>query len=239
MLEKRAWCVTKLLKNSRKHYVLFFVFGVFFVMNMPVAAYAGWFDFLNPMLNTMKRDPAPAETLIAPFANRDAVMEELDPSGKVELAVPLDQRHRPNVEIARFAQQIIPTVLTYHSDRYEKEYMENIKNFSKVGAQEFVKFLKDRSIVDVLRVGRYNITGIVRDYPIIVNEGVVEGRYRWLIQSRILITYLDNKVKKMSDAEADNMVTHEFILTMQLGRVSGVENPSGLMIETWDVKSFK
>lgn len=220
--------------KNKKHYVFFLVLGVFLVASVPMAQ-AGWFDFLNP--RAQNKELKPSQTLLAPFADQDAVIEELDPTKNAELSVPLDQRHRPNAEIARWVLQLVPTVLTYNSDRYEKEYVEAIKNFSKVGAQEYVKFLQDRNIVKTLRTGRYNVTGIVQGYPVIINEGPVEGRYRWLIQVEVLVTYLDKRMKKFDRIDDGEMITQEFVLTLQLGRVRGVDNPHGLLIETWTVKN--
>lgn len=223
-------------KNNSKRYVFFFVLGLFLITGVPMAQ-AGWFDFLDFRKSNKDKVLEPSRTLVAPFADQDAVIEVLDPTGNAELAVPIDQRHRPNVEISRWVQQIVPTVLTYSSDSYEEEYAEKIKNFSKVGAQEFVKFLQKRNIVKTLRTGRYNVSGIVQGYPIIINEGPVDGRYRWLLQVEVLVTYIDNRVRKISRAKEGDMISQEFVLTMQLGRVRGVDNMHGVLIETWDVKS--
>jgi hypothetical protein len=222
--------------KNKKHYVFFLVLGAFLIINVPVAQ-AGWFDFFFRPSIRNNEDLKPSQTLLAPFADQDAVIEEFDPTGNFELAVPLDQRHRPNAEISKWVQQIVPTVLTYNSDNYEKEYVEIIKNFSKVGAKEFVKFLQERNIVKTLRTGRYNVTGIVQGYPVIINERALEGRYRWLVQVEVLVTYIDNRVKRIKDAKEGDMITQELVLTLQLGRVRGVDNPHGLLIETWTVKN--
>ncbi len=224
--------------KNKKSYVFLLVLGAFLVASVPMAQ-AGWFDFLNPKSKPANTDRilSPAETLIAPFANPDAVLTELDPTKNAELAVPLEQRHRPNTEIARWTQQVVPTVLTFSSDNYEEEYKEKIKYFSEVGKKEFVKFLQDKNVIKTLRTGRYNVSGIVQGYPVIINEGAVDGRYRWLIQVEVLVTYIDNRVTKISRAKEGDMISQEYVLTMQFGRVRGVDNAHGLLIETWNVKS--
>ncbi len=218
--------------NNKRRNMLFLVPVALLITGVPMAQ-AGWFDFLNP-----RKDVAahPAVTLMAPFADEDAVIMELDPTGNTELAVPLEQRHRPNTEIARWVQMIVPTVLSYNSENYEQEYSEKIKSFSKVGAKEYVAFLQNKNIVKTLKTGRYKVSGIVQGYPIVINEGAVNGRYRWLFQVNILVTYLDNRMTKYSRAKEGDAITQEFILTLQLGRVRGVDNDHGLLIETWNVK---
>jgi hypothetical protein len=127
-------------------------------------------------------------------------------------------------------------MLSYDADSYEQEYARKIKNFSKVGAEEYIAFLQKRSIVKTLKTGQYNVSGIVEDYPIIINEGAVDGRYHWLYQVSVLVTYFDADLKRYSKKKNQEVITQRFILTLQLGRVRGADNDHGLLIETWDVK---
>jgi len=215
-------------------YLSFLVLVFFLVCGSAEAQAAGWFDFLNPKVK--QEGPDPAKTLIAPFADQDAVVDELDPTGNRDLAVPLNQRHRPNTEISKWVLEIVPTVLTYNSNGYEKEYAQNVKNFSKVGTKEYVEFLQKKNIVKTLKTRRYNVASIVEGYPVVINEGAVDGRYRWLYQVDVMVTYFDNSMKRYSLDKEDKSVTQKFVLTMQLGRVRGVDNEHGLLIETWNVK---
>ena len=220
-------------QNNNSRYVFFLVLGLVFIAGMPVAQ-AGWLDFLNP--RAKPKTPSPTITLVAPFADQDAVKDELDPTGNAGLATPLDQRHRPNMEVSKWVQKIVPLLLTYQSGSYELEYADKVKNFSKVGAEEYVAFLHGKNIVETLKTGRYNVSGIVQNYPVIVNEGPVDGRYRWLFQVDVLVTYLDNSMTRYSNSKEDDIITQEFVLTTQFGRVRGVDNEHGLLIETWNIK---
>lgn len=196
-------------------------------------AQAGLLDFLN--FGAKSRND-PAVTLKAPFANEDAVLGELDPTGNAELAISLEQRHRPNNEITKWVQEIVPLLLTYNGQEYEQEYADRIVNFSKIGAQEYVDFLRNKNIVKTLKTGRYNVSGIIADYPVVINEGAVDGRYRWLYQVSVMVTYFDSALKGYSAGGGEDSITQEFVLTAQLGRVRGANNAHGLLIETWGVK---
>ena len=210
-----------------------FIFFVALCAEMPMAQ-AGWLDFLNPRVSHKDN---PLKTLRAPFADEDAVIDELDPSGNTELAVPLDRRHRPNGEITKWVQEIVPAMLTYNASRYEREYVNKITSFSKVGAEEYVAFLQNKSIVKTLKTGRYNVSGIIGDYPVIINEGAVDGRYRWLYQIQVMVTYFENSLKGYSHEKGGDAITQNFILTMQIGRAKGAGNEHGLVIETWGIKN--
>ncbi|MGN7439288.1 MAG: DotI/IcmL family type IV secretion protein [Alcanivorax sp.] len=200
-------------------------------------AHAGWLDFLFPTQDT---GPDPSQTLRAPFADEDAVIEDLDAEGNPEKAVPLHMRHRPNTVITQWVQMTVPFVLTYKAKTYEKEYGQKVVHFSKGGLDEYVKFLQGRNILKTLKTGRYNVTGILEDYPVIINEGAVDGRYLWLFKADVLVTYFDSSLKKHPVREDDpNTITQEYTITFQVGRNKGVKNEHGLLIESFEVKLKK
>lgn len=212
---------------------LFIILGV--VSFMPEAN-AGWLDFLFPQTET---GPDPSETLRAPFADENAVVDDLDSQGNPDDSIPLDQRHRPNSVITQWVQDTVPLLLTYKASTYEQEYSKKIVSFSKGGTDEYVQFLHDKNTLKTLKTGRYNVTGIIQEYPVIVNEGPVDGRYLWLFKVGVLITYFDSGLKKYTHAKDGDTITQEFTVTMQLGRVKGANNEHGILIETWDVKNKK
>ena len=219
-----------------KNKVLYTLFLMLGIISFTPEANAGWLDFLFPQTET---GPDPSETLRAPFADEDAVIEDLDHKGNPEKAIPLHLRHRPNTVITKWVQNTIPFMLTYKAATYEKEYGQKVTNLNKVGAEEYVKFLQGKNILKTLKTGRYNVTGIIQDYPVIVNEGAVDGHYRWLYKVNVLITYFDSNLKQYTREKEGDTITQEFEITMQIGRAKGVDNEHGILIETWDVKSIK
>lgn len=196
------------------------------------AANAGFFDFLFPEYN---KGPDPSATLVAPFANKDAVVGELNARGKSQ-STPLEQRHRPNGIITKWVQDTVPMMLSYNAATYENEYAEKATAFNKAGATEYVAFLQAKNIVKTLKTGGYNVSGIVKGYPIVVNEGPVDGRYRWLYQIDVMVTYLDSGLTKYSNEKEGDTITQEYSITMQVGRSREANNEHGLLIETWSVK---
>ncbi len=219
-----------------KNKVLFALFLILGVVSFSPVSNAGWFDFLFPQTEV---GPDPSETLVAPFADEDAVIEDLDSQGNPEKAIPLHLRHRPNSVITQWIRNTVPVLLTYKSDVYKKEYAQKVGSFTKVGAEEYVRFMQKNNILKTLQTGRYNVTGIIQDYPVIVNEGAVDGRYRWLYTVDVLITYFDSKLKNYTRDNESDAITQEYTITMQVGRNKGVGNEHGILIETWDVKAKK
>lgn len=203
----------------------------------PSVAHAGWLDFFFPAPE--KKEPNPAETLRAPFADEDAVIVDLDAANNRDNSTPLHMRHRTNAVITQWVQEIVPQMLTYKTQEYENQYREKALTFSKVGGEEYVSFLHSANFITTLKTGRYDITGFIRDYPVIINEGVVDGRYKWLYETNIMVTFFESGMTEYQrDESRDNTITKEYKVTVQLGRSREAQNDHGLLIETWDVKAI-
>lgn len=210
------------------------LFVVAFMVATPSNAKAeGWLDFFFP---TVDNGPKPQDTLRAPFADEDAVIENLDASGESQQVAPLDQRHRTNNMITLWVQQTLPMLLSYDPTTYEKDYSEKVLNLSKVGITEYNGFLQKANYLTTLKTGGYDIAGIIMDYPVIMNEGPVKGRYAWLYQIKTLITYTERGKEVFAKKNAAQTMSKEYVITFQVGRANDADNEHGVLIETWDAK---
>lgn len=200
----------------------------------PQKAHA-FFDFLFP---TPDLEASPSETLRAPFASEDDVIFDMDSQGNELSITPLDQRHRTNKAITDWLQEIVPALLTYDSEGYEQDIRKVSVNFTKVGEQEYKRFLSDKQFINVLRTGR-NVTSVVKDYPIVINEGAIDGRYRWLYQVGVLITFYEEVVLRDGSKDVRDQITQEHMLTFQVGRYRESPNEHGIYFESWDSKLIR
>ncbi|PCJ98197.1 MAG: hypothetical protein COA45_08595 [Zetaproteobacteria bacterium] len=217
-----------------KGFCFVFVLTVLVLTVGSAPSHAGWLQFLFP---DFSNEPHPAETLKAPFADDDAVIVDMDITGKAANRMPLHLRHRTNAVMTRWVQQNIPNMLSYKAQTYKKAYGGNIVYFTKVGADEYLKFLQDKSFLTTLETGRYDIAGFIRDYPILLNEGAIDGYYRWLYQVNIMVTYIESGVSDYNALKSGDAITQEFVVNFQLGRHKDVDNEHGVLIETWSVRS--
>lgn len=195
-----------------------------------------FFDFFFP---STSKEPNPALTLRAPFADEDAVIEEMDASGNASNQTPIHLRHRTNDVITLWIQSLVPDMISYKAQNYEAQYSEKIKNFTKEGAVEYVNFLNQRNFIKTLKTGRYDIAGFISDYPVIINEGAVDGHYRWLYQMDVMVTYIESGASDYKNIKKGNAVSQEFVLTFQIGRSREAVNEHGLLIDSWDVQLKK
>ncbi len=200
-------------------------------------AHAGFWDFFFP---THDSTPHPAETLRAPFADADAVIEDLDASGSSRNATPLELRHRTNDVITGWVQSIIPSLISYRAGEGEIEYRQKSTDLSMVGAKEYLSFIRGQNFFKVLDTGRFDIQGFIQDTPIIVNEGAIDGRYKWVYRCNVMITYIEKgtnyKAEFQNKGEID-VVSKEFVLQFQIGRSHDALNEEGVLIETWSARA--
>lgn len=213
--------------------ILLFISGL--TLFAPVASAESWLDVFFP---TAKKGPEPIETLKAPFADEDMVITEMDSLGNASNRTPLHLRHRTNDVIERWVQQIIPILISYKPNEYQQQFNTKITNFSKVGALEYKGFLQSANYITTLKAGRYDISGFVNSYPVILNEGTVDGSYSWVFQADTMITYQD-RGSDYKYSKSKNSISKEYTITFQISRNRGSANEHGILIESWSVKPKK
>lgn len=200
----------------------------------PQAAQASWLEFFFPMLK--QKGPTPEETLTAPFADPDAIVDPdaIPSSGLGENSVPLHMRHRANSVITDWVEQTVSDMLVYDAATYTDQYKQKARAFDRAGLAEYVKFLNENNIVSSLKSGSYNVRSFVQDVPIIVNEGEVSGRYRWLYRVRVMVSLVKKDMASYKDANASETVSKEYTLNVHLGRVAeGGDKDLGVLVEGW------
>ncbi len=210
-----------------------FLFVAALILMVPTSAQAGWLDFLFP---TVDNGPRPEETLRAPFADTDAVVDNLDAEGEAQSDAPLDERHRPNSVIVMWVQQTIPGLLSYVPSTFEDDYRTKMVNLTKVAIDEYNDFLREANYLTTIKAGKYDISGFLMEHPVLLNEGAVDGRYRWVYQVKSQITFKEMGKDAYSKTNAADTFSVEYVLTFQIGRVPEADNEHSILIETWSAK---
>lgn len=202
----------------------------------PAPAMAGgWLEFFFPTLKP--QEPSPEETLQAPFANPDAVIDDPNPSmGLPDTSTPLNMRHRADSAITEWVQQVTSDLMSYNAEDFQQAYKIKKQNMSDSGNAEYVQFLKDKNFLKTLNTGKYDIKSFVLDVPILVNEGAISGRYRWLYQVKVMVTFATKGLKDYKLSKEGDAITQEMEINVQVGRVNGAPNEHGLLVEAWSGK---
>ncbi len=214
--------------------IIRFLFVSLFCFSMIIPqqpAHAGVLEFFFPTLRNADDDPA--KTLQAPFAD---VEDDAEKGAKNNNdAVPLNLPHRAMTDITKWVVTVTSEVMTFSGD-YKTELEVGTAYFDEGGRQQYDAFIEEKKILNVMASGKYDVRSYVRDTPILLNEGAVQGRYRWLYEVPLMISYLQRGVKDYKEVEA---VNQNMVLRVQIGRSETAENDLGLQIERWTGKVQK
>lgn len=219
---------------------LSFLFLIFFIPNAVYAAEPTFLQKWLPALFPPDTGPGPEDTLQAPFSDSSGTgtaIEGLEwqggaPNVPGEVLSDLDQPHRASNEISEWAVTQVSNVLSFNGNMdFNAEISRHKILFDAAGFQQYRDFMDKNNLTKVLESQKFDISSFVEQSPILLNEGAVEGRYRWLYEIPVMISYIDRSKKEYDEAEP---VTQALVLRMQVGR-SGQEGAGqdGLQIESW------
>jgi hypothetical protein len=220
--------------SLRVVFVFFVVFAV--VPGFASPAQAGWLEFFFPSLrNTVDQ---PSRTLVAPFAEQAQAIETLPTATSLpalpENKIPLDQAHRSPSEMAEWLMTSVSEVLTFKNANISDVLEKNKRHFDTNGQAQFIAFMNENNMTKVLETGNFNMHPFVQQTPLLLNQGVVDGRYRWLFEVPVMVSYLDRAAKGYT--KDTKPVNQEIVLTLQVGRTSDLSAGKDVVIERWTGK---
>lgn len=214
-------------------------FSLLLMVSMAEQAHAQK-SFWDAMFGWMKEpdnSPDPAETLQAPFAyggaseQKNAVVEQ-----KRTTAVPLEHAHTNEAVVGKWLIEAVSESLSYKITDTQDVYDKNAVFFSPSGLAQFRTFMEQNNIQKVLDSKRFNVRSFVKEDPLLLNSAKAEGRFRWLFEVPLMVSYMDAKDFNYKE---DDPVNQHLVLTVQVGRVAQADNELGVLIETWSGKSQK
>lgn len=208
-------------------FILALIFmGAFLIAPSP--AQAGFWDFLFPGFK--KPEYNPYETLTAPFANNQTLEQEREKEHLDDLSAP----HRTAREISEWLGMYVSDLMTFKANGYQTQIRELEPSFSSDGLSAYMQFLRDESFLKVLENGQHDITTIKQGDPLLLNDGQIGGRYRWLYEIPVMVSYIQSNT---TDYENVTPVNRQYTITLQVGRVQNAPNDHNLLIETFTGKA--
>ena len=149
--------------------------------------------------------------------------------------LPLEQPHRDKASIAKWLMDAVSEIMTFTSPDPQTDLAHHLAYFSPAGQQEFQAFLVDTAIQPVLDDRRYVMRGFVQTTPRFLNEGVIDGRYRWLYEVPVMVSSLERSQGDYKNG--GEAVNRKMIIRLQVGRSDSAENDAGILIEHWTGKA--
>ena len=140
--------------------------------------------------------------------------------------VPMVALNEPNLStpaLMSWSAQAATEVMTFGFNDYKRRLQEASRNFTRVGWASFTGALEKSRILEMVEQNQQVVTAAPRSAPVLVSEGMSNGRYQWQVEIPMVITY-----QAGSQTRADNL-----IVTLLIVRVSKLESANGVGIEQW------
>lgn len=216
---------------------VFLVTLIVLVGTLPQPAWAAkslW-DVFGSIFEEKKEEPDPGKTLQAPFAYNPARKIEAG-QALPENAVPLEISHRSPKEIGDWLMTAVSDTLSFEVTKDGSKPLLKSQYFTPAGLKQFEDFLGRTGMQKVLDSRQYNLRSFVRQTPLLLNEGSVQGHYRWLFEVPVMVSYIEGSNFKYDNLQKKEPINQAMTLTLQVTRVKEGGGKEGVLIEIWNGK---
>lgn len=140
--------------------------------------------------------------------------------------IPMVALSEPNMSapaLMSWVAQSSSEVMTFGFNDYRRRLQEASRNFTRTGWQSFTDALQKSRIIEQVEANQQFVTAIPTGAPILQSEGLSAGRYQWIVQLPMLVTYQSGTKER----------TDRMVVTLVIVRVPRLESPNGVGIEQW------
>ncbi len=149
--------------------------------------------------------------------------------GRLLQMVPLDQPNLPTAKLTSWAAEAASEIMTFGFNDYRKRLQESSRFFTRSGWSTFNEALTKSNLLLQVTNNDQVLTAAPKAAPVVVQEGVIRGVYRWYVQMPLNVTYTVG-------SKEDNRPQ---LVTMSIVRVSTLETPDGVAIDQWIAEETK
>ncbi len=143
--------------------------------------------------------------------------------GRLIRMIPLNESNMTDAAIISWAARAGSDIMTFGFHDHEKRLQDTSIYFTRRGWQSFTEALDKSRVIQSVEANQQVVTAAPQRAPVIVQQGLVAGIYRWIIRVPLVVTYQSGTAQSSSTLE----------VTMVIVRVSTLDNPSGVGIQQW------
>lgn len=146
----------------------------------------------------------------------------------------LSMPHRTDKEISDWLISAISESLSFKNQDINTDLQSTRDYFNNQGHSQYLEALRQQNIIPALQSGRFIVINYVDGMPLLINEGAIDGRYRWLFEVPVTLTFLPRGTTNYANAEPENK---NVTFIMQVGRIEKADFLDiGIKIESWALK---
>lgn len=143
--------------------------------------------------------------------------------GRLVPMVPLSEPNLSVPALMSWTAQATTEVMTFGFNDYKRRLQQSSRNFTRLGWVSFTSALEKSRIIEMVEANQQVVSAAPASAPVLLSEGVVNGRYQWQVQVPLVVTY-----QAGASVRSDKMM-----ITLLLVRVPKLESPNGVGIEQW------
>jgi len=140
--------------------------------------------------------------------------------------VPMIALSEPNMSVPALMSWVAQSsteVMTFGFNDYRRRLQESSRNFTRRGWESFTQALQRSRIIEMVEANQQVVTAAPQGAPILESQGLVAGRYQWIVQLPMVLTYQSGARSR----------TDSLLVTVVIVRVPRLESPNGIGIEQW------
>lgn len=147
--------------------------------------------------------------------------------GRILKLSPLDEASIPEAELNTWMIQSVMETLSFGYHDYQRRLQDSTKYFTKPGWTSFASMLQEMRLIEEIEKKQLVVSGEPLGAPVLVQEGIVNGRYRWVIDINFRVSLQGKSVG----------TARPLRLRLTIERVPILENVKGIAIERWSVRA--
>jgi intracellular multiplication protein IcmL len=141
-------------------------------------------------------------------------------NGRITPLFALSEPNQSDSAVLQWANQAAIAAFTYNFVNYHSELQASSGFFTAEGWTQFLNALEDSNNLDAVKAKKLIVSAVATRAPIILQKGMLNGRYAWRVQIPILVTY----------QSASEFTQQSSVVTMLITRVSTLNSPRGIGI---------
>lgn len=143
--------------------------------------------------------------------------------GRLIRMIALNEPNMNDAALVSWAARASSDVMTFGFHDYQRRLQEASSYFTRRGWQSFTEALDRSRIMEGVTQAQRVVTSAPKSAPVIIQQGLVDGIYRWIVELPLIVTY------QSGTAQQSDTVNVQLVIV----RVSTLDSPSGVGIQQW------
>jgi intracellular multiplication protein IcmL len=147
-------------------------------------------------------------------------------NGRITPLTPLGEPNQSDSAVLQWANTAAIATFTYNFVNYRQELQAASEFFTPDGWRDFLDALKSTNNLEAVKAKKLIVSAVATRAPIVLQKGILGGRYSWRVQMPILVTY----------QSASEFSQERDMVTMLITRISTLNSPRGIGIAQFVVE---